>query len=404
MSQYTRTTQQIEQLKAAWPGPASRPDGPPLAALFDSILRGSNLQVRNYAPGEVVFREGDQDDTMYIIQFGLVAVVKGDLDDPVVLAHRGAGDVFGEMALLDNQPRSASVIALDDVQLLCVRRADFEELLKSDPAPAMRILTMISTRLRMADDIRAAISRLEQKLARELEIAGQLQARLLPTEIPQLPGWEITATLIPARQTSGDYYDFIPLETGRLGIVVADVADKGAASALVMAVSRTLIHSFALYHPDAPDRVFEIANERLLSDTTSDLFVTAFYGVLDPASGQLVYVNAGHNPGYLFKTNGTLEKLAKTGVPLGMFKGVAWESRTIQIDAGDRLVLYTDGVTEACNPEQAEFQSGRLVEVVEKHARHRAADIQMALLAAVQDFVRDEPACDDITLMVVARG
>jgi sigma-B regulation protein RsbU (phosphoserine phosphatase) len=400
----TLPAHQLNQLQNAGnQANSSASENTTLSNLFHTLIRGARLAIRNCTPGEVVFREGGHDDTMYVIQSGQVAIVKGDYEDPVVLAHRGKGEILGEMALLDDQPHSASVVALDDVQLLCVPRTDFQKLLKNDPVLVMKIMSTLCTRLRMAEDIRTAISRLEQKLARELEVAGQVQAKLLPDTIPEVRGWDVAATLIPARQTSGDYYDFIPLPDDHLGVLIADVADKGAAAALVMAVSRTLIHSFALHHPTAPERVFQITNERMLSDTTSDLFVTAFYAVLAPDSGTVTCLNAGHNPIYWFKAGGAVEMIGRTGLPLGTFEELTWETRTLQFEPGDSLVLYTDGLIEARTADREQFGTGRLEEVVKAHAGHTAQEILDALLAAVQTFAGDEPQFDDITLVVVTR-
>jgi serine phosphatase RsbU (regulator of sigma subunit) len=393
---------QLGQLKEAMTTSTSR--DLKLSKLFHSLLRGAKLAVRTCPAGAVVFREGELDDTMYVIQTGQVAIVKGDYEDPVVLAYRGKGEILGEMALLDDQPHSASVVALEETQLLCVHRTDFQKLLQGDPALVMQIMSTLSTRLRMAEDIRTAISRLEQKMARELEVAGQVQAKLLPHTIPQVAGWDIAARLVPARQTSGDYYDFIALPDGQLGMLIADVADKGAAAALVMAVSRTLIHAFAPHHPAEPGRVFQIANERMLSDTTSDLFVTAFYAVLNPTNSAVTCLNAGHNPVYWFRADGGVETIGRTGLPLGTFEELEWDTRTLEFQRGDVMVLYTDGLVEARNADRDQFGVQRLEEVVKAHTGRGAQAILDALLAAVQRFAgEDEPQFDDITLVVAAR-
>ena len=204
-----------------------------------------------------------------------------------------------------------------------------------------------------------------EKVAQELAFAGRIQNTFLPTTTPQLSGWDIAATsLIPARQTSGDFYDFVDLGEGRLGILVADVADKGTGAALYMALSRTLLRTYALEYPDDPAKVLEAANERILTDTVSDQFVTVFYGVLAADSGQFTYANGGHNPAFLLRNHGSDEtdSLTKTGVPLGMFSGMSWRTDTIEVGAGDSLILYTDGVSEAQNANDDEFGESRLID------------------------------------------
>lgn len=244
-----------------------------------------------------------------------------------------------------------------------------------------------------------------QKMAQELDFAGRIQAKFLPARVPHIPGWDIAAGLIPARQTSGDFYDFVPFEDGRLGVVVADVADKGTGAALYMALSRTLIRTFALQTPDAPEAALCAANERLLTDTQSEQFVTVFYGVLDPANGTLTYANAGHNPGFLLRATSSepVTALPRTGLPLGMFEGMVWERATVTLGADEALVLYTDGVSEAHDSLNAAFGEDRLCDVVRTEMTHTAADICAAVTHAVQSFVGDTPQFDDITLMIAVR-
>ncbi len=244
-----------------------------------------------------------------------------------------------------------------------------------------------------------------EKMARELELAGRIQARFLPRGVPDVWGWDIAAALDPARQTSGDFYDFIRLDNGHLGLVIADVADKGTGAALYMALSRTLIRTFALQHLDAPARTLSAANARLLTDAESDQFVTAFYSELSPLTGLLTYGNAGHNPPYLLRAGGSvpLETLGKTGVPLGIFEGQDWQQSQIQMEPGDVLVLYTDGLSEAQNERGEEFGTDRLLDTVLAHRHESAEEIHAALIQAVTAFVAGAPQFDDLTIMIVIR-
>ncbi len=240
-----------------------------------------------------------------------------------------------------------------------------------------------------------------EKMARELEIAGKIQASFLPTERPNLPGWEIAVTLIPARQTSGDFYDFVELGNGRVGLIVADVADKGTGAALYMALSRTLIRTYALQFPDEPERALQAANERILADTQSDQFVTVFYGVLDRNTGCLTYANAGHNPGLIVGEQ--VQELGNTGIPLGMFPGMSWRQAQTQLAPGQLLLLYTDGIPEATNNAYEEFGDERLQQISTTHAGQPATAVQTALVDAVQAFAGNAPQSDDITLLLVKR-
>jgi len=245
-----------------------------------------------------------------------------------------------------------------------------------------------------------------QKIEQESVLAGQIQATFLPSSLPKPPGWQLAAYLESARQTSGDFYDVIELPNGRLGILVADVADKGMGAALFMAVSRTLLRTYAVEHVSAPDRVIQAANARLLVDTHSDLFVTVFYGVLDPATGQFAYCNAGHNPPLWLHQGAPgapVELLRRTGVPLGMFEEAAWQQAQIVLAPGDLLVLYTDGVTEAENGDGAAWGDAALRTLVQTQAAQPAAAVRAAILDAVHQFCGDAAQADDITLMVVRR-
>ncbi len=244
-----------------------------------------------------------------------------------------------------------------------------------------------------------------ETVARELAMAGQIQASFLPSELPDVTGWQLAAKLKPARETSGDFYDFIPLPYGLLGIVIADVSDKGMGAALYMALSSTLFRTYATEYHTRPELVLSIANRRILSDARAGLFVTAFYGILDPATGRLTYCNAGHNPPYLLNAQNrdTVQALSKTGMVLGVIEDAAWKQETVRLAHGDVLVLYTDGVTDAEDGHGSFFGQDRLLEIVQANLGRSAQDIQDALLAGVHGFMGDAPQFDDITLVIAVR-
>jgi sigma-B regulation protein RsbU (phosphoserine phosphatase) len=247
-------------------------------------------------------------------------------------------------------------------------------------------------------------------MARELAMAGQIQASFLPASLPILPGWDISATLEPARETSGDFYDFVALSDGKLGIVIADVSDKGVGAALYMALTRTLIRTHAAEYPTRPDLVLGATSHRILSDARAGLFVTAFYGILDPATGLLTYCNAGHCPPCLLSTQdpNTMQALGKMGMALGAVEDTTWNYRAVQLEPGDLLVLYSDGITEAEDPQGRLFGQERFRELLRQTAtsagHHSAQEIQNALLAQVRRFRREAPQHDDTTVVVLIRG
>ena len=253
--------------------------------------------------------------------------------------------------------------------------------------------------LQEREQIRAA----HQQVAQELAVAWKIQESFLPRVLPEIPGWQLAATLDPCRETSGDFYDLISLPGGRVGLLVADVADKGTGAALYMALSRTLIRTYAVEYDQQPERALAAANRRILSDAQTDLFVTVFYGVLDPASGWLAYCNAGHNPPYVLRQSCEALALRRTGMPLGILKDAAWEPRQIQLDPGDALLLYSDGITEAQNAAGELFGEARLLEATQLNSGCTARELEEALLSGVRAFRGGEPQSDDITLLTVVR-
>jgi tetratricopeptide (TPR) repeat protein len=240
------------------------------------------------------------------------------------------------------------------------------------------------------------------QVAKELAVAGRIQAGLLPETVPTLPGWQIAAVLEPARETSGDFYDFVHLPAGRLAIVVADVADKGAGAALYMALTRTLLRSALLQYPTEPARALAAANERILADTHTDMFVTLFCGILDPESGALAYANAGHNPPYLLGS-GEARPLHVAGMALGVLGDTVWEEARCHLSAGETLLLYTDGVIDAQGADQQPFGSERLLTTTRSYRDGSARGLQEAILSAIHRFVGAAPPYDDLTLVVLAR-
>lgn len=272
--------------------------------------------------------------------------------------------------------------------------------------PAAKTLAdQVASGLHMARIYRETLE--YQRVLQELEVAGRIQASFLPNEIPSLQGWELAVSILPARETSGDFFDFIPMEDGRIGIIIADVADKGMGAALYMALCRTLLRTYAIeYGAEArPDVVFFSTNERVLKDARANLFVTVFFGILDQKTGTLTYANAGHNPPYLFsKRNGNKAiPLSPTGMPIGVEEDAVWQQATIRMELDDVLVVYTDGIPDAQNAEGDFFREKRLVETTRAHLGASAQELLVAIMNEIQEFAGDTPQFDDITLLVLER-
>ncbi|MEJ2599211.1 MAG: SpoIIE family protein phosphatase [Anaerolineales bacterium] len=239
----------------------------------------------------------------------------------------------------------------------------------------------------------------------ELLRAGKMQADILPDKPPVISGWGLAARLVPARETSGDFYDFIPLDNGKWGFVIADVSDKGMGAALFMALVSTLIRTYATQYPTLPAFALSAVNRRILKDTRGNMFVTTFYGVLDPETGRFRYVNAGHNPPILLSTQRSkhVDQLGKTGMALGVLEEASWQQKVVKFAPGDCLLLYTDGVTEAQNSNGAFYGQKRLLEAMRARMDCSAEKLQELLMEDIFHFIEGAPNQDDITMLVLTR-
>ena len=244
-----------------------------------------------------------------------------------------------------------------------------------------------------------------QRLEQELAVGQQIQLSMLPQASPVVPGWEFASFYQAARQVGGDFYDFfeLPGEPERLGIVIADVADKGVPAALFMALSRATIRAAAL-EGRSPSTTLRQANELLLKDSRDSLFVTAFYAVLDIHNGWLTYANAGHNRTmWLHAGTGEVGDLYARGIALSVLENIELEEREIEVAPGDTLVFYTDGVTEAIDVAGQPFGEERLRSVVAAAPDANADAVVSAVVDAVRAFAGAASQSDDIALFVVKR-
>jgi serine phosphatase RsbU (regulator of sigma subunit) len=256
--------------------------------------------------------------------------------------------------------------------------------------------TGINTMIRK---IMAYTEELERKKA-ELQVAADIQSAFLPKDIPRMAGFDLAAASVPAREVGGDFYDVFPVSDRRYTLVIADVAGKGVPASLLMALSRTAMRIVSRWEK-IPERVLEESNAIFIRDSGSTSFVTVFYAILDTGKRQLTYVNAGHNPPMLFRADGTYEELEPTGPVIGLREGTVYEERSVAMDHGDILVMYTDGVTEAIDAAEEMFSEERLRETVLRNRSLPAAELIGAINAAVREFCGETPQFDDMTLMVL---
>ena len=240
------------------------------------------------------------------------------------------------------------------------------------------------------------------RMQQELDVAHTIQASFLPNGSPNIPGCSVATFWQAARQVGGDFYDFLPLDEGRWGIVIADVADKGVPAALFMALSRTILRAVAFSNND-PAYVLMRANEIIGREAESDLFVTVFYGIWDPAAERFTYANAGHNPPLLMQPNGVFNPLLGHGPALGILPEIQIRSHAMQLRPGETIILYTDGVTEALNEDFDEFGLERLQVAARTAARRPAADLISHITDSINDHTGQTPQFDDMTLIIIKR-
>ncbi len=325
---------------------------------------------------------------------GPVDVARLELASPALQQLRDAGVALvvplvtqGELiGTLNLGPRlSEQEYSTDDRRLLAT--------LAAQAAPAIRVAQLVREQ--------AAEAAERERYEQELKVAQLIQQQFLPRELPRLPEWQVAAYYGPARVVGGDFYDFIDLGDGRIGVVVGDVTDKGVPAALVMARTHSILRAEAPRLVE-PGKVLARANELLVPEMPARMFVTCLYGVLEPATGRFVFANAGHNLPYVRTLDGVVE-LRATGLPLGLLPGVSYEETESQVGAGDAMLLYSDGLVEAHDPDRQMYGFPRL------RAAMAAEDADSDLLDRLLDGLRAFTGAgweqeDDITLVTLRRA
>ena len=238
----------------------------------------------------------------------------------------------------------------------------------------------------------------------DLHTAREIQQAILPMDFPAFPhrnDFDVHASMIPAKEVGGDFYDFFMIDNNRLGFVIGDVSGKGIPAAIFMAVSRTLIRATGLKGISVEECI-DYANQLLCSESSSCMFVTVFYGIIDVDTGTIDYVNGGHNPPYIIHADGSVEQTELTGgTILGFVEDQQFKSKKIQLQPGEKLFLFTDGVTEAFNKDGEEYGDERLVELLKNHAQDSLEELVGITNKEVQTFSTGVPQSDDITLLTI---
>lgn len=307
---------------------------------------------------------------------------------------------------LDLMLKSVIVSAYGDMENIrtAMNRGAFDFVTK--PINLHDLEITIKKSLRELLTLKDALQSRDQLVAiqQELDVATQIQTSILPKTFPPFPDrkeFEIHAKMITAREVGGDLYDFFLVDKNRIGIVIGDVSGKGVPAAMLMAVSRTLLKATAL-KGIAPDACLNEVNNILVDESLSTMFVTLFYGVLDTRNGTLEYCNGGHNPPYLILKDGKVKQLDNVG---GLFvaalKGVEYESKVEILQPGDTLFMYTDGVTEAEDVNEEEFQDKRLEDCLRENHNLPISDLIDKVIEEVLSFSKNMPQADDITCLTL---
>jgi serine phosphatase RsbU (regulator of sigma subunit)/anti-sigma regulatory factor (Ser/Thr protein kinase) len=325
---------------------------------------------------------------------GAVDVDALELDSPALTAMKQAGvklavplvsqgELIGVLYL--GPRRSEQEYSTDDRKLL--------DNLAAQAAPALRVGQLVRQQ--------QAEARTRERFEQELEVARLIQQNFLPKQLPDLPGWQVAAYYRPAREVGGDFYDVIPLPHGQVGFVVGDVTDKGVPAALVMAATRSVLRASAQRLVE-PGLVLERVNDHLCPDMPAKMFVTCLYGVLDPTSGRFRFANAGHDLPYVKTADGVVELRAR-GMPLGLMSGMAYEEKDAVLAPGDSLLLHSDGVVEAHNPDREMFGFPRLKDAVAQYPGGGEL-IDRVLTDLRAHTGPDAEQEDDITMVTLARS
>lgn len=390
-------------------------------------LLEASLTVREFPPKTVIFREGQTGDRFYIIIDGKVEVIKAlDTSDERVLGIRGQGEFIGELSLINrNGTRTASVRSISAIQLWEMTLTEFDALLARQPTLTYEVVRVLGERLiesetatitdlreknrrlaEMYEELQAAQAQIiqKEKLEHELQVAFQIQMSIIPRNLPQVPGYEFGAMMVPARVVGGDFYDIFQLEEDKIGIMIGDVSDKGMPSAIFMARTHALLYA-ELNRGYSPVVVLKRVNHYLGQINASPLFVTVLLGILDTRSGEFHYGRAGHELPILIDGENRIERITWTqGQLLGVVDDPVIDEKLVVIPPGGMAMLYTDGVVDERNPQEVSFGIKRVIETLKDCFSKPASGICEFFLQRISAYQQGMPQDDDITMVVVKRN
>ena len=373
-------------------------DEPDVQPLFMQRMR-RDIRAGRY---ELVFAQNGVEALEMLNQDSGIDMVITDINMPKM----DGLTLLEQIPSVDPNIRSIIISAYGDMKNIreAMNRGAFDFVTK--PLDFEDLQVTIERTLRHLLEWREALSSRDQLVAlqNELNIARQMQQSILPAQFPRGPDFQVYASMTPARNVGGDFYDIVHLEDNRIGVAIADVSDKGVPAALYMMSSRTLLKGAAI-GCESPSQVLDEVNSLLQDDSDTGMFVTLFYGIYDPATNEFTYANGGHNPQLIVHADGSSTVLAMTGgVVLGVVPNIQYEQTTVALSPGDTILLYTDGITDATNEEGEFFGLERLQATFAGNPPRDSRAANDAVFEALQNFVGDAAQADDITCLALSRS
>jgi serine phosphatase RsbU (regulator of sigma subunit) len=381
------------------------------------------LKIVELQPRDVLFQEGEAGEHFYVVADGELEILRAaGTHEELLLNVIGQGEYLGEMSLImPGGQRTATVRARIPSTLMVMSRTEFNALLERNPLLAYAMVRVSSERLdatntatfrdlteknrqlqKAYDELKAAQVQLVEKerLERELQVAAEIQISILPDVLPVTPAFDFGARIDPARQVGGDFYDVFHVGEGKVAVLIGDVADKGVPSAIFMARVHALIMAEADSFPD-PAEVLRKVNAHVTRLEKSTQFVTALYGILDCASGNLDYARAGHEPPLLLAADGVQRLPHGPGMALGLWEDMSLDVGHIHLAPGSSLLLYTDGMTDCRNPAGEAFGLERIKDAFLALRDLPGQEVCDRLLKTLLDYQQGSPQDDDVTLVAI---
>jgi serine phosphatase RsbU (regulator of sigma subunit) len=393
----------------------------PSSELFQVVRE---LPVETYESGTYIFREGESGEKLYVVMDGSLEVLLGaDSPDELLLRTCGPGEYIGEMSLiLPDGRRTATVRSKERTRAWVMSRSKFQEIIQRWPKMAYSMVRILSQRLdatneatfrdlseknrqlqKAYDELKAAQEQLieKERLERELQVAAEIQLSILPDKLPIVDGFDFGARILPARHVGGDFYDVFVNGTDRIGVVIGDVADKGVPSALFMARTHALIMAEADADP-LPGAVLGLVNHHITRLEKSAQFVTALYGIVNSATGEFSYARAGHEPPLILLPDGKVERIPhQPGMALGLWETITLDERSVMLEPGCTLVLFTDGMTDCRDPQGVAFGLERIKSTLSSLVGLSAQQVCDKLFDTLMEYQNGAKQDDDVTLVAI---